>query len=254
MSFESEEGIRLTPTMSEEEILYFRPVHWLIQFLWNYRFYYDLLKYLQLLGINPLDYIMRLIDNVDDDGPQKVKEIFHEFREEAKAEWFDSPGLLQRHYSHSVRFDWLTGGNYGKMNSKYIFKVLLEGRESFEEYLYNTASSICHSKKQVIREIVDFLSATIIDFTEDWDEISKEKTISFKYNVLGWRNSVFKKDLEEFYQPEKGNYLLYLPEEQKQSLQTLLKQYEHKNKNVTLRKMSEFMDIRDFFRKVELAE
>ena len=251
MSFESEEGIRLTPTMSEEEILYFRPVHWLIQFLWNYRFYYDLLRHLQSLGINPLDYIIRFIDNVDNDAPQKVKEIFHEFKEEAKAEWFDSPELLQQHYSQPERFDWLAKGNYGKMNGKYIFKVLLEAKEDFEDYLYNAAMSICPSEMQKLREILDFLSASIIDFTKDWNEISKEKTISLKYNVLEWRNSGYKKDLEEFYHPEKGKFLLYLPEEQEQSLKILLKQYEHKNKNVTLRKMSEYMDIRDFFRKVK---
>ena len=252
MSFESEEGIRSMPTMSEEEILYFRPVHWLVQFLWNYRFYYDLLKYLQSQGINPLDYIIELIDNVDSGAPQEVRQIFHEFREEARAEWFDSPELLQEHYSQPKRFDWLTQGNYGKMNSKYIFKVLAEAREGFEVYLYDTAINMRGSKKGVFREIIDFLSASIIDFRKSEDKVFEDKTISPKYKILEWRDSGYKKDLEKLYNHEGGEFLLYIPEEQKQSIEILLKQYEHKNRNVTLRKMSEYMDIRDFFRKVKI--
>ncbi len=253
MSFETEEGIRSTPTMSETEILYFRPVHWLIQFLWNYRFYYDLLKYLQSLGINPIQYIVALIDNIDNTAPEEVKQIFHEFREDAKAEWFDTPEALKEHYSRPENFDWLTQGNYGKMNGKYIFKILLEARESFEAYLLDTAVNMQSSKQPVYKEILDFLSAAIIDFREGSGEVFEDKTLPFKYNILEWRNSGYKQDLEKLYSPKDGKYLLYLPEEQRQSLKTLLKQYEHKNKNVTLRKMSEFMDIRDFFRKVELA-
>ena len=255
-SFETEEGIRQLPTISEEDILYFRPIHWLIQFLWNYRFYYDLLKYLQFLQINPLDYIIRLVDNIDNsDTPEKVKEIFREFKEEAKAEWFDSPEALERYYSQPDRFEWLKSGNHGKMNSQYIFKVLSEAREDFETFLYNTAvnySLITRSKENVIRDLLNSVSATIIDFAKDWQEISKKAFIPFQYDILGWRKSNYQRNLEEFYRPERGKFLLYLPEDQERALKMLLKQYEHRNKNVTLRKMSEYMDIRDCFRKVKI--
>lgn len=256
MSLEAEEGIRSTPTMSEQEILYFRPIHWLIQFLWNYRFYYDLLKYLQLLKINPLDYIVQLIDKVDDiNTPKKIKKIFNEFKEEAKAEWFDSPEALRQYYSQPEKFDWLIKGNYGKMNSKYIFKILLEAREEFEAYLYNTVVNMCSSEKQALsKEILNFLSVAIIDFSEDEDEIFKEKTIFSKYNILEWKEFGYGRNLKDFYLPKGGKFLFYLTEEQKKSLEILLKQYKHENKNVTLRKMSEYMDIRDFFRKVKLIK
>lgn len=258
MSFEAEEGIRATSTLSEEEILYFRPVHWVAQFLWNYRFYYDLLKYLQSLNINPLDYIINLIDNVDGiNTPDKVKKIFQEFKEEAKAEWFDSAEALQEHYSQAEHFDWLEKGNYGKMNSKYIFKVLAEAKEEFEAYLYDRAinySPICSSKKEIFCDLINFLSADIIDFNKSWDEIAKEKTSLFKYDILSWRDSKYEKNLEEFYHPEGLKIISFLPKEQEDSLGILLKQYEHKNKNVTLRKMSEFMDIRDFFYKIKAVK
>ncbi|MFC2004686.1 B12-binding domain-containing radical SAM protein [Chloroflexota bacterium] len=252
MSFESEEGIRSIPTMTEEEILYFRPVHWLIQFLWNYRFYYDLLKYLKSIGINPLDYIIALINNVDNDAPEEVKQIFLEFSTDARAEWYDTPEALQEHYSQPENFNWLTQGNYGKMNSKYIFKVLAEAREGFEDYLYETAVKMRGDKNDVLKTIVDFLSAAIIDFRKSEDKVFEDRAVSSRHDILGWRESGYQVDLEKLHCSGDGEFLLYIPEEQKQSLKILLKQYQHSNKNVTLRKMSEYMDIRDFFRKVKI--
>jgi radical SAM superfamily enzyme YgiQ (UPF0313 family) len=254
-SFEVEEGIRSLPTMSEEDILYFRPVHWLIQYLWNYRFYYDFLKFLKSLEINPLDYIIKLIDNINDDTPEKFKKIFKEFEDDAKKEWFDSPEALEQYYSQPEKFDWLAKGNYGKLNSKYIFKTLLEGREDFEKYLYDTAvnySPVCHAKKEIIEDLLIFISASIIDFSKDWEEISQGKIILSKYNILEWQKSGYQKNLEEFYYPSGIKFKFYLPKDQEQALKTSLKQYEHKNKNVTLRKMSEFMDFRDFLYRAEI--
>ena len=246
--FEIEENVLLTSTMSEQQILYFRPVHWLIQFLWNYRFYYDLLKYLQSLDINPLDFIIKLIDEAENKAPEKVKEIFREFKKEAKEEWFDSSEDLRRHYSQPENFEWLKQGNYGKMNGKYIFKVLLEAKDEFEDYLYNTAASICGAKKDAFKEILNFISASIIDFRQEKEEkIFADKTIFSKYDFLGWQKSGYQKNLEEFFLSQGRGFVFSLPKEQKRSLGVLLNQYGHKNKNVTLRKMSELMDIRDFF-------
>lgn len=250
-AFEAEEGIRSIPTMSEEEILYFRPVHWLIQFLWNYRFYYDLLKHLQALGVNPIDYITNLIDGISG-APAEVKKIFKEFAEDAKSEWFDSPEALQTYFSKPENFEWLMQGNYGKLNGKYIFRILLEAKEGFEKYLYNTAVRMRPAGQPAFRNIMDMHSAAIIDFRGDGDAVFADRTLPSQYNILEWRSSGYEENLEKLAPPKGGKFLLYLPPEQRQSLQTLLKLYEHKNRNVTLRKMTEFMDIRDFFRKVAL--
>jgi len=258
ISVEAEEGIRSTSTISEEDMLYFRPVHWIIQFLWNYRFGYPLLKYLQSLGINQLDYILKLLDQFKDSNTSnKIKKIFDDFKEEANKEWFDSKEDLEEFFSKPENFKALEQGQYGKLNGKYIFRILLEAREDFEKCLYNAAinfSSLCHSKKQIIKDIIKFLSASIIDFNNNIDDISKERTIDCNYNILEWTNSRYKENLEDFYSKEGIKLSFYLPEEQKQALKILLKQYAHKNKNVTLRKMSEFMDIRDCFRKACLAQ
>lgn len=256
LSFDIEEGIRSTSTISEEEILYFRPIHWLIQFLWNYRFYYDLLKYLQSLQINPFDYIIKLVTNVNHvSTPLKIKKIFQEFKQDAELEWFDSPEILQSYYSQPEKFRLLKDGQYGKLNGRYIFRVLLEAREDFERYLYQTAisySPICQSRSSIFEDTLSFLSASIINFSNGHDDILKENDLHSRYNIMGWKNSGYKKNLEEFYCCKRVKLNFYLPKEQSRSIKVLLKQYEHDNKNVTLRKMSENMDIRDFFYKVKV--
>jgi len=250
-SFEAEEGIRATSAISEEEILYFRPVHWLIMFLWNYRFYFDLLKYLQSLQINPFDYIVRLIDSIDNDStPEKIKKIFNEFKQDAENEWFASFESFYEYYAQPQQFKLLEEGRYGKLNGRYIFRILLEAREDFEKYLYQVVSeysSECRAKKTTLKELINFSSSSIIDVAGLWGEVIAKKELSYSYDILAWKNSGYEKALGKFYNKEGVRYNFYLPEEQRKSMNTLLKQYAHKNKNVTLRKMSEFMYIGDFF-------
>lgn len=252
MSFEGEEGILSTDTMSEEELLSFRPIHWLIQFLWNYRFYYDLLKHIQFQGVNPLDYILDVIIMSDANGSSEVEKVFNQFRREAKSEWFESQDALREYYSQTENFQMLKDGLFGKMNGKYIFKVLLEAKAEFESYLCEVASEkLGQFERETVVQIIDFLSASIIDFNQSWEEIRRERFIHCKYDIPAWRESKYEKDINAFYDAVGFEFRLYLPEEQELSLQKLMSQYAHANKNVMLRKMSEFMSINDCFYKVD---
>lgn len=254
-SFEVEEGILSTDTMSMDEILSFRPAHWLIQFLWNYRFYYDFMKYIKSLGVNPFVFIIKLIESIESGAPDKIKAIFKEFGQEAIDEWFDSPEKLREHFLEPEKFKLLKEGAYGKINGKYIFRVLLEAKRDFEEYMYDIAANYSpefFAKKDIFREIIDYLSVAIIDFNQSWDEMRSGKIVNLKHNLPEWRKSRYEKNIESFYDPKGFTFRLYLPKEQEEALKKLLKQYSHKNKNVTLRKMSEYMLLADFFYKSEL--
>jgi len=216
--FETEEGIRETDTISEEEILFFRPVHWLIQFLWNYKFYYELLTYLKDKGTNPYDFISYLVTH---SKQSKSWRLFMDFQREAYNEWFDTPQKLEEYYTDNF----FNLKEFGKMNAKYIFKTITESKEAFENYLLDSAHQFNDNPKQ-LEEIMTYLSSRIINFNlEDFDE----------------------KQL--FYNNHRIN--LYVPNEQQESIKKLLKQYEHADRIATLRKMSEYMDIKDFFYKVK---
>jgi len=217
--YETEEGIRETDTITEEEILFFRPVHWLIQFLWNYKFYYELLNYLQRNGTNPYDFISYLTTHF---LQSKCWRIFSEFKKEAYDEWFETPQKLEQYYT--TNFGNLK--NFGKMNAKYIFKTLIESKYVFENYLLESAYTFDSNNKK-LEEIMTYLSNRIIDFS----------SIEFD-------------DKQLFYNNHRIN--LYVPNEQQNSIKKLLKQYEHPDRVTTLRKMSEYMNIEDFFYKVKI--
>lgn len=241
LSFESEEGVRSTSTMTEDEILFFRPVHWLIQFFWNYRCYFDLLKYLGANGINPADFIVKLIGSSQDTSGS-VGKVFRDFSDEAANEWFSSPEELRDHFSKPANFDKLKRGEFGKMNGKYTWRVLLECKKKFDSFVRDEAVRMLPKHAKEIENLVLFSSHLMTDFSVDPDFNSVHKA-SFDYDILGWREGQYKNSLIE----KDVLYEFYFSDEKKDALNTMLAQYKHANRNVTMRKMTEHMRITDLY-------
>ncbi len=241
LSFESEEGIRSTSTMSEEDILFFRPVHWLIQFFWNYRCYFDLMKFVYSKGINPVDFIVALIEN-SHRAPQSVSSLFNDFRDEAKNEWFETPEDLRRHYGKPENFEFIREGGVGKMNGKYTWRVILECKKDFDSYIGSLASEMLPAWKSEIDDLVQFASHALLDFSRGID-FGATSEVEFAYDIPGWRANRHERDLEK----KRNRQLFYFPEEKKRALNVLLDQYRHQNMNVTMRKMTEHMRITDLY-------
>ncbi|MBI3793717.1 MAG: radical SAM protein [Nitrospinae bacterium] len=241
LSFEVEEGVRSTSTMSEEEVLFFRPVHWLIQFFWNYRCYFELLKFLGSNGVNPVDFIVKMLEK-SNEAKGRVGGIFEDFRAEAKSEWFSTPEELRAHFSKPENFDMLKRGEIGKLNGKYTWRVLLECKKEFDVFVREVAVGMMPERKKEIENLVLFASQTISDFEAELDFDSVRK-VGFEYDIFGWRDEKFKKPLVK----KDVRCELYFSDEKKEALNTLLAQYKHPNRNVTMRKMSEHMRITDLY-------
>jgi hypothetical protein len=242
-SFEFEEGVRSTSTMSEEDILFFRPVHWLIQFLWNYRAYYPLLKYLFSRGINPYDFITSLLENTTK-APGAVQQIISDFHNEARNEWFDTPESLRTYYID--HFDILQSGEVGKMNSKYTWRVIIECKHDFNEYVRQIAVGFVPDSEDIINELIRYSSTRLIDFTSDLNS-SKVNNIMFAWDIFTWEMQGYTGDIVK--KPIECTFSL--AEEKKNSLIVLLDQYKHENINVTLRKMSEHIKFDDLYYDIE---
>ncbi|HOK41963.1 MAG TPA: hypothetical protein PLD27_13115 [bacterium] len=241
-SFEYERGILETNTITYDEMISIRPIHWLIQFLWNYRCNYLLLNFLKKHNINPMDVILKLFE-CRNSAPEKLKQIFIDFIDESHKEWFDSYEKMREYYINN--FDDLQNGKYGKLNGKYIWRVLLEAKNEFAEYIKDITQNLLPEKSDVIAELVRFENDSIIDFSDDFENIFKPKIIEYQYNFLEWFDKKFIEPINNF--KEKINILFSLSEERIEDMKKLLKQYEHKNKNVTLRKVSERVNIRLMF-------
>ncbi len=246
LSFECEEGVRSTSTMSETEILFFRPVHWLIQFCWNYRCYFELLQFMKSAGVNPVDFILALLSG-SDSAPAPVRKILADFDQESRDEWFDSPEALREHFGQAENFARLCRGEYGKLNGKYIWRVILECKKDFDAYLLATAERLLPADRGVLADLVDFCSARLLDFGNP-AQMTEPRELAFGHDILAWRGNGYAGRPEQQQTPCR----LYLEHDQQEALDLLLRQYRHPNMNVTLRKMSEHMRITDLFYQAEL--
>jgi radical SAM superfamily enzyme YgiQ (UPF0313 family) len=241
LSFECEEGVRSTSTMSEEEILFFRPIHWLIQFFWNYRCYFDVLQFINLQGMNPVDFILAVIGNLQH-AKQSVRTIFDDFRKESISEWFSTAEGLRIYYSEPENFETLTSGGIGKMNGKYTWRAILECKIDFDSYIQQIGIDVLSDYGEVIKNLVLFSANLLPDFSNEIDFDATHKVV-FGYDILKWRENRYKEALKE----KETTYMFYLSEEKKEALEILINQYNHTNKNVTMRKMSEHMRVSDLY-------
>ena len=58
--FATEEMVTSTNAISEEDILFFRPLHWLIYYVWNFKYHYGLIRYLNTFDVNLIDFLIPL--------------------------------------------------------------------------------------------------------------------------------------------------------------------------------------------------
>ncbi len=255
VSIEADEVIHSTNTMSEEDILFFRAIHWLIQFLWSYRYYIDLLKYLQSELIHPIDFMLRIISDVEA-APMKIKQIMRDFQKETESEWFDTKEGLFNYYSREDNFAKIMAGGFGKLNYKYMFKILCEGKDEFDSYLSYIAKKMLKEKDgredltvkyQIIDDLLRYAQSVYVKFDDELC-FDKEKTLNFNYDIVAWQKNGYKGRLADYRGSKE--YLFYMPDDQDLALRNNLKQFKHEDKNATLRKMSEYMKKTDLFYKI----
>ncbi len=257
LSIEHEEMVLETNTMRKEDILYFRPVHFMIQFLWNYGYYIELLAFIEKAGINPVDFITAVIDAIAT-SPPKVKKVFDDFMKEAYCEWFETKDELEAHYSKPENFEFISQGGFGKLNYKYTYRILLECKNDFDEYIFLIAKDVLKEKTKIgeaakayLEEILAYTKNAFIDLSKLFNDEMIEKTVEFKYNILKWKKDAYQKPLYEYKRPVILRFLV--PDEQKRALGNLYEQFRSPDVNQTLRKIAECVKEKDLFCRVEYS-
>lgn len=258
MAIEHEEVVRSTHTMSEEETLWFRPVHWLIHFLGHYKYPWQLQKYLHSQQIHPVDFILRVLAEKGS-APPKVRKIFESFEQEARDEWFPTPQALIEHYSKPENFEKIVSGEFGKLNQKYAFIVLLTARQEFDAHTSSVAKKLLADKLEgitlrtseiIIENIIRYARETYVEFDDSLDFLSEKQAV-FAYDVHAWEKDDYPKDFAKYAKPNGITYRFYLPADQQKALNLSLKQFAHTSRLVVLRKMNEHMRRSDLFYRVE---
>lgn len=124
--FEYEEVIRSTSALKENEMLDFRMIHWLIWLLWNNKILSPFLLFLHHnYQINPVDFILQLINKIKESHFTNLTNFFNKFNIEAKAEWYNSIMETERHYYNQNNWNELLYKGFGKMNFSYTAEMML---------------------------------------------------------------------------------------------------------------------------------
>lgn len=257
LSIESEEIVLQTDTITMEETLRFRPIHFLIQFIWNYKFYGELIYFVKELGINLMDIVIGVLERKET-APQSVKKMFDEFRKDTYDEWFDTERELVDYYLIPENFEYISTGGFGKMNFKYMYKVLLECKEDFDEYLFVIVKEVLSKKdmlnntrEEQLDDLIRYTRNSFIDFQRLFQGISEiVKIDEFEYDILGWKHQRYLKPFSDF---KRGRIVLkfFIPNERITALKKRYERYKTADINQTLRKMVEDMNEKDLFHEIE---
>ena len=129
------------------------------------------------------------------------------------------------------------------MNGKYIFIVSTELKDEFHRYLLQCAKNYKDwDNFDLISEALNFDNERIINMKSFAQGIPQNKKITIHFNQ-------FK------YGAKKLDHITLTMKQKKiDVITTLMKQYKHDNLNVTLRKMSEYMPIKDLFYDEEYSD
>ena len=257
--FEGQEVVLETSTMSMEELRGFRFIHFLIQFMWGRKWYYDFLHLFRQAGIHPVDMVVRIARAfADDEGEMGM--LYARFCEDHTLENFESFADLAAHWSIEENTERLKRGDYGKLNYVYSYAILLEHHDAFNVFL-----------ERVSRETVDELglddAATFVEQCTDVLLFSREiqvtltrsldmvesKRRSFAFDLLAWSENGYLGAPARISTSDRYEYEFYLPDRQKTVLERQLSQFRSDNVGLTLRKMSEEIGADQFFYQVREA-
>lgn len=243
---EYQEMVIQTSTLAEEDYSLCRPVSWLIQMSWNLGRHDLLMKYVQSLGVNPLDFILRAIKNYKRAHP-KVAAVFEDFLRDAQDELFETKEDLIKYYSQPEQLEMLRQGGFRKLNTHYSSRVSLECDEEFVDYYQAIAKEFVREKGLDIREHEDkindcssFMYHRYLN-CDDLGRLAKEnidKRLTFQYDILEWVNNN-DKPLPDFYRPGKVNYIFSIDSEQRRILLEHLERFDGLSTEYQLRKLQE---------------
>ena len=258
-SFDHEEVVIGNNTMPVEELLNFRRVHWLIWFMWNYRFFYDFLKIFQSHGVNPIDFIIAMMESLDSSKREKVKQINDDFYKETYGEFHDSPKALREYFLKRENFEGLLDGKKGgKLNLKFQWRVILELYPEFSQTVLDTGIKLCKTHNldidaKQLSEVLDFNATSVLDFSSsEPHKLGEERRKVYHYDFLAWRQNNYKTVLDKYYIGKGMTYRFYLDEIHKESLEKLIDQYFHESNFVTYRKMGDYSNFTDLYYDIEI--
>ena len=258
--FEGQEVVLETPTMSMEELRSFRFIHFLIQFMWSRKWYYDFLHLFRQAGLHPVDMVVRIAEAfAADDGDMGA--LYQRFTADHDLESFESFEALATYWSDEDHIERLRNGDYGKLNYVYTYAILLDHYETFNQFLARLSRDVVSGLGlpdtdaflEQCNEVLKFGHELRVNLTRSLDMVESKRR-SFNFDLLSWRRSGYKGAPARVSTSDRYEYEFYIPDRQKEVLRRQISQFRSDNIGLTLRKMSEEIGADQFFYQVRESQ
>mgnify|MGYP001290038339 CR=1 FL=1 len=252
-SVENEEVILSTNTMSQEEILEMRPVNWFLYLFWNNGYYVEFMKFVQQLDINPIDYILALMENLKN-SKDKIGKLYADFLKESEDEWYETPEELFEENSKIVDGK-LKAENFAKLNAKYTSAVIFNYKIEMAHKLAEVTFGILKNKLGQIKakefekdifDAVNFCSQKSINILDIRENKFKQKKVDFIYDYPKW---IKENNGETKIKKYNGGVSLYfyLSKEKKQRIEEAMEIHNYKDITEVHMKLIEVLHTKDLF-------
>ena len=125
-SFEYEESLRSTDTMSEVDLFWLRKLHFMVDFFWNIEVYRPILDLGLRHGINPLDVMLRVMED------PSLAAFFEHFERCSNEEWYASEAEIEAHFLKPENFQRLVDSEFEKLNIQFSVIALQRFKLAFD--------------------------------------------------------------------------------------------------------------------------
>ena len=204
--------------------------------------------------IHPVDVFDKIIEKCKKDNGA-MGNLYSEFMKDYdSAESFETAEELKNYWEKDSNFGRLANQDYGKLNMFYLYKTVLNNRDTFTKFLLDISKDYALSLDldpnyfvDACEEVLKFQNSKFIQIDDQW-KIKEQLIETFNYDVLEWTKSGYGqlKKLEN-----QKKYKFHLSEEQSKTLNTQLKQYKNKSINFALKNMTIYTDAQQFFYNVK---
>lgn len=245
---ESQEMVIETNTLKLDEFILCRTVAWLLQLSWNLRRHDTLLRLLHELGVNPLDFLLRVIRDAGHAAPV-VAGLFRDFDRDSREEYFLTRDDLVAHYVQPREMDNLRNGGFRKLNTHYSSRVSLEcGGEMIAHYrdvaksLFREMPAPPADWEAMVDDCVNLMTNRFLSSEDLWrlaEGGDLTKVVDSRFTISGYHGRDGLALRPQDFQRNETRYTFYVDEEQRGALLEHLKRFDGLSREYQLRKLQE---------------
>ncbi|MCZ6665214.1 MAG: hypothetical protein O7B81_07910, partial [Gammaproteobacteria bacterium] len=245
---ESQEMVIETSTLTLDEFILCRTVAWLLQLSWNLRRHDTLLRLMNELGVNPLDFLLRVICDASA-APPSVAGLFQDFDRDSREEYFLTRDDLVAHYEQPEEMDNLRNGGFRKLNTHYSSRVSLECEADMIGHFRDVAKSLFREMpsppadwEAMVDDCVNLMKNRYLSSDDLWQLAEGRdltKVVDSRFTISGYHGRDGLALMPQDFQGHETHYTFYVDEEQRGALLEHLERFDGLSREYQLRKLQE---------------